>query len=182
VSQVIGLLTGAIGAGKTTVAQRVAVLAREQGRTCGGLLAPAILDGTGHKVGIWGIALPNGERRVLAHIEHDLGGPTVGPYSFDAAAVAWAVDSIESAVGHCDLLIVDEIGRLELESNGGLAPTLARLTTAEAQRWLLLVRESLLVKLQDRLGKTRSIVFEVTVGSRDGLPAQVLACLLSQAR
>ena len=40
----IGLLTGPVGVGKTTVAERVAGLAQRQGLVCGGVLAPAMVN------------------------------------------------------------------------------------------------------------------------------------------
>ncbi len=86
----IGLLTGAVGAGKTTAAERVVGLARDQGLVCGGLLAPALTDRGGSKIGIWGVDLLTGERRTLARTDRELGGPSLGVYSFDAAALTWA--------------------------------------------------------------------------------------------
>jgi nucleoside-triphosphatase THEP1 len=41
----IGLLTGPVGVGKTTVAERVVSLAPMRGLDCAGLLAPAMVSG-----------------------------------------------------------------------------------------------------------------------------------------
>lgn len=171
----IGLLTGAIGAGKTTAAWRAAGLARQEGYRPAGLLAPALLDASGVKVGIRGLDVQTGERRVLARLGADLGGPRVGPYSFDAAALAWAVATIEAGVGSSDVLIVDEIGRLELEAGAGLAPILPRLAAVPSQRWLVLVRESLLPVLQERLAPATPAVFNLTPANRDALPSEIVA-------
>jgi nucleoside-triphosphatase THEP1 len=173
---VIGLLTGAIGAGKTSAAGRVVDLARRQGIACGGILAPALLDASGAKVGISAVDLLSGERRTLAHMSQTLGGPRVGPYCFDATVLAWAADAIELAIGRCDLLVVDEIGRLELESGIGLASILPRVAAeCSAQRWLVVVREELLPALRSRLGPAAPLIFELTPASRDALPAEILA-------
>ena len=118
----IGLLTGPVGVGKTTVAERVVGLALRKGLVCGGLLAPAMVNSCGQKAGIWGMGIGTGERRVLARTDRDLGGPSIGLYSFDAAALDWAVGVVDGAIGACDLLIVDEIGKLELWRGIGLAP------------------------------------------------------------
>lgn len=173
------LLTGPIGVGKTTVAERVTGLALRQGLTCGGLLAPAILDACGRKAGILGIDIATGARRPLARTDRDLGGPAVGPYSFDAAALEWAAAVVADALGACDLLLVDEIGKLELWQGLGLAPILPRLAAGEAQRALVIVRESLLDELQGRFEGIETIVAEVQDRNRDGLPSQVLALLLA---
>ena len=190
----IALLSGEIGAGKTTVCQRVVNLARSRGYACGGLLTPALIE-DGRKVGIVGVDLGSGGRRVMARTDRDLGGPCVGCYHFTADAFAWANAVIASAVeAGCDLLVVDEIGPLELVQGGGLAPALDVL--GAAPRALIVVRISLVDALRGRLemgrrasfdsaalrsGCPRSIiskVFVTTAGSRDRLPDEVASWLL----
>ncbi len=171
------LLTGPVGVGKTTVAERVAGLALRQGLACGGLLAPAMKNACGQKAGIWGVDVATGERRPLARTDRDLGGPTMGPYSFDATALEWATAVVAGAIDTCELLLVDEIGKLELWQGLGLAPILPRLAAGEAGRALVLVRQSLLDELQGRLAGIETIVFQVQEGNRDELPAQVSARL-----
>jgi nucleoside-triphosphatase THEP1 len=170
----IGLLTGRVGVGKTTVGKRVVALSSRQGLVCGGLLAPAMKDASGQKVGIWGTEILTGERRVLARVDRELGGPTVGPYSFDAVALAWAAASIERAMGDCDLLIVDEIGKLELWQGAGLAPVVPRLAAGAAPRALVLVRDTLLAELQARLAGVELVVFQVTEQNRKRQPPEIL--------
>ena len=174
----IGLLTGAIGAGKTTVAERVADLARRQGLVCGGLLAPALTNRSGTKIGILAVDLLTGDRRTLARTDRELGGPTAGVHSFDAAALTWAAGAIEAAIGACDLLIVDEIGRLELLGRAGLAAVVPRLASGEVRRSLVLVRASLLAELQATLDPVDQVVFAVSAENRDQLPPHILARLL----
>ncbi|MEJ2207452.1 MAG: nucleoside-triphosphatase [Anaerolineae bacterium] len=175
----VGLLAGPVGVGKTTVAERVAGLALRRGLTCGGLLAPALVSACGQKAGIWGMDLGGGDRRLLARTDRDLGGPAMGPYSFDAAALEWATGVVAGAMGACDLLFVDEIGKLELWQGRGLAPILPRLAAGEARRALVLVRESLLDELQARLPAVETVIFRVDESNRNALPGQVLAGLFA---
>jgi nucleoside-triphosphatase THEP1 len=174
----IGLLTGPVGIGKTTVAERVIALVQRRGLTCGGLLAPALVDPAGQKIGIWGVDVRSGERRTLARTDLELGGPTIGPYSFDAAALDWALAAIEKALGKCDLLVVDEIGKLELWHGRGLAPVLPGLASGEARRSLVLVRDHLLLELQARLAAVEQVVLQVNKENREEMPPQVLRRLL----
>jgi nucleoside-triphosphatase THEP1 len=171
----MGLLTGPVGVGKTTVAERVIGLARRQGMLCGGLLAPAMMNTCGQKAGIWGVDISGGERRILARTDRDLGGPAVGPYSFDEAAMAWATGVLANAIGTCELLVVDEIGKLELERGLGLAPILPRLIAGKAPKSLLLVRDYLLAKLQGKLESVEWMVFEVSEQNRGELPPHILS-------
>jgi nucleoside-triphosphatase THEP1 len=179
----VGLLTGPVGVGKTTVAERVVGLLRQRGLASCGLLTPAMMDSCGRKVGIWGIDVRSAERQTLARTDRDLGGPSVGPYSFHAAALDWAIavvgDALRQATDrHCDLVIVDEIGRLELRQGGGLAPVLPLLASGKAERVLVLVRDSLLAELQARLAPAEHTVFQVSEENREELPARLLKALV----
>jgi nucleoside-triphosphatase THEP1 len=179
----IGLLTGPVGVGKTTVAERVMGLARRKGLVCGGLLAPAMMSSCGQKAGIWGVDVETGERRILARTDRNLGGPSVGPYSFDANAVAWAVAVIGRALEPAsprayDLIVVDEIGKLELWHGTGLAPVLPKLAAGAGSRSLVLVRDSLLAELQARLAPAEQVVFAVDEENRGALAPQILASLM----
>lgn len=180
---IFALVSGEIGAGKTTICQKVVDSARTRGFTCGGLLTPALIE-HGRKVGIGGVDLLSGERRVMARIDRDLGGPRVGCYYFAADAFPWANAVIASAVNSgCDLLVVDEIGPLELVQGRGLAPALDLL--GAVPRALVVVRLSLADTLRNRLESKRwamSIppslrVFVTTLHSRDDLPKEITAWL-----
>lgn len=174
----VGLLTGPVGVGKTTVAERVVSLALRRGMVCAGLLAPAMVNSCGQKAGIWGVDILSGERRILARTDRDLGGPEVGLYSFDAGALAWAVGVVVAAAKACDLLVVDEIGKLELWRSAGLAPILPHLASGEIGRSLVLVRDSLLAELQARLDPVNRIVFRASEENRGDLSLQILGWLL----
>jgi nucleoside-triphosphatase THEP1 len=174
----VGLLTGPVGVGKTTIAERAIGLAQRKGVVCGGLLAPAMMNRCGQKVGIWGVDILSAERQILARTDRDLGGPEIGLYSFDATALAWTAKVVTGAVGACDLLVVDEIGKLELWRDGGLAPILPRLASGEASRSLVLVRDFLLAELRERLGSVDQVVFNATEDNREELPPRILDWLV----
>ena len=186
------VLTGRVRLGKTTVCQAVADLARERGYCVRGILTPPILDQDGERLGIEVQDLASGERRVLAQIrrtvlepgnvpgqhhtrlEGDFSGPQVGIYEFDAAALQWGQDVVARAIAvGCDLLIVDEIGRLELQQGSGFNQILNLLETSVVLRSLLVVREELLDLFQHRLPELDFITFEVTPENRSTLPFDI---------
>jgi nucleoside-triphosphatase THEP1 len=130
------------------------------------------------------VDIHTGERRILARTDRDLGGAAVGPYSFDARALSWAVGIIDqglslAAADPSSLLFVDEIGKLELWHGTGLAPVLPRLAAGEARRSLVLVRDSLLAELQSALAPVAQVVFRVTEETRGDLAPRILESLTS---
>ncbi len=99
-----------------------------------------------------------------------------GPYTFDPAAFAWAVEAVRTALSQApDLIIVDEIGPLELERGAGFAPLLGLLTRG-AVPLLLVVRWSCRQALEARLG-CEALAFVVDVATRDALPEAILEAM-----
>jgi nucleoside-triphosphatase THEP1 len=180
------LITGEIGSGKTTVAGRVAERARHQGLTNGGLWCPARMT-DGSKTGILAADLSGGERRLLAvrvdAREEATGfsgkpGPATGQYAFDPATLTWANRVLSRAVAaRPDLLVVDEIGPLELEQDQGLVPVLETLSAGIVPAAMVVVRRRLLENLRERLGASRTASFIADRESRETLPDRILAWL-----
>jgi nucleoside-triphosphatase THEP1 len=181
----VALLSGPIGVGKTSVASRVADLAARRGYRVGGILAPALVGSRGRKIGIWAEAVRSGERRVLARTDLRLRGPRVGPYAFDAGVLAWANAALARDLPWADLLLVDEIGKLELGGGEGLAailpqPDMRRTGLGTTRRALVVVRATLLPILRLRLEGLAPVTFRVTQENRDHLAPGIADWLFSQ--
>lgn len=144
------LLTGDRGSGKTAVCHRLAHQARAAGWDVAGLLSPAVLD-KGLKVAIDALDLRSGERRRLAHIRTAAPSPEelcTPAWCFDTATIAWGNQVLARATP-CDLLIVDELGTLELERDQGWTAGIAAVNTNRyRQAWVVVRRELLLVAQQ----------------------------------
>jgi nucleoside-triphosphatase THEP1 len=197
------LLTGRRGVGKTIVCQAVSELARRRGYRPGGVITPALYacpeqgrrvegqgrrarpeqgrrDSHGAKIGFEAVDVGSGERWPLARTDQELGGPRVGPYSLDPAALARALKVLRRAATAetgatvpCDLLILDEIGPLELEQGGGFAPILDLLPVEGPTHTLIVVRPALLDQLRLYLRDTECTVFNVTEANRDEMPLRI---------
>ncbi len=103
------LLTGAPGSGKTSLIR--AVVAALPGRA-GGFFTDEIREG-GTRVG-FRVTTLDGRTGVLAHVK-GVRGPTVGRYAVDVPVLeAVGVEALEAATREADLIVVDEIGRMEL--------------------------------------------------------------------
>jgi len=179
--------------GKTTVCQTVAELARRRGYRPGGVITPTLYDPYGTKVGFEAVDVGSGEGWPLARTDQELGGPRVGPYSFDPAALDRALEVLRRAATAgtdatkrrnkaaqqcravpCDLLMVDEIGPLELEQDKGFAPILDLLPVEGPIHTLIVVRPALLDPLLLHLRDIEWSIFSVTEQNRDELPLRIV--------
>ena len=168
------LLTGERQVGKTTVCKQVAELARELGYDPAGLLTLAIPGQDGLPMAYHALMVSDGEQRLLARADDDLGGDRTGRYSFDTDVFPWVIGRLRAAISQgCDLLIVDEIGPLELEQGKGLAPILSDLSEGKFLL-LLVVRPELVGQLQKRLPGIAFRTFTVTLGNRQTLPDAII--------
>jgi len=142
------VLSGPSGSGKTTTCLQLADWARRRGLDCAGLVCPARLDGT-RQMGIDLLDLRTGERRPLAEADDlkDGGGQPAAirtpGYRFDAAALAWGAFILDIATP-CDLLIVDELGPLELARGEGWVNALDVLRAGRFRLAVVVVRPALL--------------------------------------
>ncbi|MBU0494263.1 MAG: hypothetical protein KKA73_17120 [Chloroflexi bacterium] len=139
------VLSGPVGNGKTTLCGQLTVRGREQGLDCAGLVCPARLVGE-RKVGVDVQDVRSGERRPLAETDTRPGAVRTGRYRFDPTALAWGADVLASATP-CDVLIVDELGPLELERGQGWANALDVLRAGRFRLAVVVVRPALLATL-----------------------------------
>ena len=105
------LLTGAPGTGKTTII-REAIRASQA--SAGGFYTLEIREG-GSRLGFEILTL-DGSRAVLAHVS--IRGPhRVGKYGVHVASLdEVAVPAMRQAIQECSIVVVDEIGKMELLS------------------------------------------------------------------
>lgn len=175
------LLTGDVQIGKTRWLERLASELYAEGCEVAGVVAPGVWRAAGEggfeKLGIDNVLLPDGERvafarrRDLARAEGSLDPESQS----EAAQLAWHIsdDALARvnahfgliAEGMCGgaeegearprLLVVDELGRLELERGCGLVAAtelLARGATARFPHALAVVRDWLLPRAVERFG------------------------------
>lgn len=181
----IALLVGEIGAGKTTICRRVADVARQRGLRVGGILTRPLYDARGRKTGLVAEDLWSARSRLLATLQTEPSGERLerhlselrrGPYSFHRAAFAWAGHAVRAALAQApDLVILDEVGPLELAAGAGFALLLDPLCAAGCPT-LLVVRRSCRPALEARLAAL-PLAFEVEAARRDALPEAIVNAL-----
>jgi nucleoside-triphosphatase len=107
------LLEGRPGVGKTTVAERLAGMLRDRGVPVRGFLTRERREG-GRRVG-FELETLDGDAGVLAHVDLP-GPPRVGRYGVDLAALERLALPVIAQTGEGDVLLIDELGRMELAS------------------------------------------------------------------
>lgn len=172
------LLTGDKGVGKTTICSKIIQLMRFRDLNPAGLLTPARYDASGKKIGFDAFDITANEQWALAYIEHAPIGPQMGRYHFDAVALNRAIHTLQEACRNPnDLLLIDEIGPLELDQNAGFASIIGHLPPSTTAHILLVVRPIALNKLQSRLQPLRFQVIQATISNRNSLPKDIISLL-----
>jgi len=150
------IVTGWRGSGKTTFCRALLQTARLSGWDAAGLLSPAVFRG-GIKNSILAEDIRSGEKRLLAaahpQTETDL---ALGEWFFDRNTLEWGNQMLQSSVP-CDLLVIDELGPLELNLSLGWVSALEVIRTAQFRLALVVIRPELLEQAQHTLRPNRTI-------------------------
>lgn len=138
------IISGGRGVGKTTFCRAAVKSAQHAGWRVAGVLSPAVFE-RGSKVAIAVEDLSSGERCMLARLPvagvAEEGIRTPG-WVFDEQALQWA-DEVLARAANCDLLVIDELGPLELERCQGWVHGLAALDAGKYRLALVVVRPEL---------------------------------------
>jgi len=167
------ILTGEPGTGKTTACRQLVDRARALGLDCAGIVCPARVAG-GVKAGIDVVDVRTEERRRLAEVDEFPDGLRMGPYRFDEEAIAWGVARLGRACP-CDLLIVDEIGPLEMNRAAGWTNALEVLLTGECRLAVAVVRPSLVGAVRAAVSASGTAQIRASVSAGPTVVAEILA-------
>jgi len=145
----ITVFTGPVDSGKTSRVKLEVKNALSMGKSVGGVFSEARMSG-GIKTGYTAVDIRTGRRFQLVSrekLDSDIG---TGSFYFSRAAFREISDRILSSIS-CDILVLDEIGPLEL-SGGGYAGVVESLRAAFEGELFLVVRDYLLDQLLSRFG------------------------------
>ena len=111
-----GISTPELREGKSTLIQKLVELLRQKGKTIGGISTPELREGRS-RVGFEIVDMMTGERGILSHIDRKE-GPRISRYRVNLKDLNdIGVRGIKQALEkNADLIIIDEIGKMELFS------------------------------------------------------------------
>ncbi len=120
----IFFITGAIGQGKTTCVQAIVAALQREELVVAGLYSPRLLQ-EGVTVGYDVVDIQNGRRSRFLHIQGDPGMGRIGRFYIHPQGLALGRKALAAAKAH--VVVIDQIGPLEMDGGGWLEPL---------QRWL----------------------------------------------
>lgn len=166
----VSILTGKRQIGKTTVCLETINLARAEGDQCGGILTLAC-DGVRHVYDVG-----TGEVRRLTQPPGAQPAVVQGRFRFNPDTLSWAEQVLSQSVP-CDLLMIDEIGPLEIERGAGWVTAFEVLHSRAFALAVVVVRLELVARAQLRLPGVTPAVLTATRENRDSLPAVLMEML-----
>lgn len=151
----IVVITGESGAGKTAWCAQMCAFAERETLRVAGVISYGIFEGA-EKVAIEVCVLPSGERRILAKRREYVVGAATPRWQFDERVLAWS-DSQLAALTACDVLIIDELGPLELLHGRGWQSAFTALQAARYELACVVVRPTLVERFKARFSAAQVI-------------------------
>lgn len=182
-------ITGLPRSGKSAVLDKVVSMVIEERKAdsrgrrrgvaaniIGGMRTEAIIE-DGERVGYACVDILSGDRGVMAHREIDsrnrILGFGINPSELDKVAVP----AIQNAIGNCEILVIDEVGKFSVESEGFVAAVREALEY-DMPTLLTLHKKSRHPLLQDIRRRDDGRILEVTPVNRALLPYKILKLIL----
>jgi nucleoside-triphosphatase len=172
-------LTGEPGCGKTTVIRRIAGILANQGMKIGGIISGEIRPGA-VRVGFSLEDLLTHENGILAHVNLT-DGPRLGKYRVNLSDIERVgATAIRRAIAEADLVIVDELGPMELHS----APFIAAVEMAlqSPKHLIATIHKRASHRLVAAIKSNPNYqVIEITVDNREQMPSKIVEQLTTHA-
>jgi nucleoside-triphosphatase THEP1 len=188
------ILTGERGIGKSTICLKVSGLLAKNGYPHAGIVSLAIVDDSCRRVGFAAHDIRTGERWLLARkkgvqlpaglpgsgFEGDAGVSTYGPFLFSNRGFEKATERVLSSVEEgCRLIILDEIGPLEIDIHRGFWKLYCRFLIFKNLHLLLVVRPELVETVRSFFKSRIILEYTAETGTRDVLPAGIVRVIQS---
>lgn len=165
-------LTGKPGCGKTTAIRRLCEILGSRGIRVGGMISEELRNANGGRSGFKLENLRTHESGVLAHVDHK-DGPRVGKYRVNLMDIQRvAVKAIQQAISEADVILIDELGPMELHSESFIQAVQAALAAPKPLAGTIhrSARHHLVTSIRSNPDYD---VIEITDRNRDVLPEMI---------
>jgi nucleoside-triphosphatase len=165
-------ITGLPNAGKTQALIKVIEMLEESEQSVGGMITEPITK-KNRRLGFYIVDWMTKEKAVLAHVDFD-SKVIVGRYKVNIDALERiGVNAIENAGAECDIIIIDEVGRMEVESER-FVEAVKKVLEEDKPLILTLHKKSRNPLLQDIRRRDDVRILEVTPINRNLLPYKII--------
>lgn len=166
-------ITGLPGSGKTNALIRVIeMLSTEEELKIGGMIDEPVVDGR-HRIGFTVRDILTGDSVVFAHIDFE-SKIMIGKLGVDLAKLEEVgVRAIKRACDECDIIVIDEVGKMEVESPAFIEAVKYALD-ADKPMIITLHKKSRNPLLQDIRRRDDVRILEVTPTNRNLLPHKII--------
>lgn len=165
-------ITGLPNAGKTTTLLKIIEMLEEQDTVVGGMITEPIIFRNKH-VGFYVKDWMTKKRRKFAHINIE-SRFHVGRYGVDVKALeTLGVKAIRSAIREADMIVIDEVGKMEVESPA-FVQAVEDALDSDKMIILTLHKKSRNPLLQDIRRRDDVRILEVTPVNRNLLPYKIM--------
>jgi len=165
-------ITGLPGAGKTKTLMRVIEMLGVEELKIGGMITEPIVDGR-RKIGFAVKDIVSGNSQVFAHVDIE-SKIMEGKMGVDLSKLeSVAVDAIRNACETCDVIVIDEVGKVEVESQPFISIVKFALDAGKPMI-LTLHKKSRNPLLQDIRRRDDVRILEVTPTNRNLLPHKIV--------
>ena len=168
-------ITGAQGAGKTTTIKKVIEILVGEGLIVGGMITETIVDKNGIKELII-VDLLSGNRETFASRDVDSEFEYEGLGVDISVLEGLGIEAIESGIEKGDVIVIDEVGKVELESEA-FKGAVGRALKSNKKMLLTLHKKSRAVMLQEIRRRDDIRILEVTMINRSILPFRIVSYL-----
>lgn len=167
------LLSGGQGTGKTTLMKQLAGQLQNSGINFGGILAPVVYKDN-QRIGYDLFVIATKEQRPLCRLQGINSKVKAGNFVFDASVLEFGNTELSNlSAGSCNVVIIDEIGPLEL-SGQGWSESLSRTLVRDNKVVILSVRSQLIEQVATHWGFTPQAVWEVEKSSIEQIQKVIL--------
>lgn len=168
-------ITGLPNSGKTQALLKVIEMLEEEGHTIGGMITQPILEKK-RRVGFCVLDWITKDKADLAHVDFE-SKIAVGRYKVNISALdEVGVSSIRRAVEEADVIVIDEVGKMEVESEAFVEEVKKALEEGKTMI-LTLHKKSRNPLLQDIRRRDDVRILEVTPVNRNLLPYKIINIL-----
>lgn len=165
-------ITGLPGSGKTYTLKRVIEMLQKDNITIGGMMDEKVTDGR-HEIGLTVCNLMTGEKVVFASSDNE-SKITTGNLGVDLSMFeSISIEAIKNACASCDLIVIDEVGKVEVESQA-FVDAVKEALDVDKPMIITLHKKSRNPLLQDIRRRDDVRILEVTPTNRNLLPFKII--------